>query len=529
MKKLPIGIQTFSELRTNDYLYIDKTKDIHRMITSGKPFFLSRPRRFGKSLLVSTLEEIFKGNKYLFEGLYIYDYWDWTQQHPVIRLDFGGRSNNSAEILNLSLTNFIETVAREYDVSLREAPLPDRFSELIEKLHVSTGKQVVVLIDEYDKPIIDNLSVPEIMEENKRILHDFYQILKAADEHLRFIFLTGVSKFAGVSIFSGLNNLNDITLDERYASLCGYTQQELETNFAEYIDDVVQYMNTDKAKLLDDIRFWYNGYSWDGRTPVYNPFSTLLFFDKRQFDNYWFRTGTPTFLIEMLKNRNQIKPLLGPITTGSKLFESFDPVRISEVSLLFQTGYLTVKSKEFRSIPPRYVLDIPNTEVKESLFEYLLNAYSYYPLESAQELKQRMQQQLLDGDTAGLEQSLREMLAYIPYPLHIGREAYYHSLMLLWLKLLGFDIVGEVTSNIGSIDAIWKFPGHTIVAEVKCQVKKGRISTLLTKAIRQIEEKRYCERFMNEPKVSLLAVVFAEKEIGCRIISAQSLSVETIH
>ncbi|MDR1610591.1 MAG: ATP-binding protein [Candidatus Symbiothrix sp.] len=517
MKKLPIGIQTFSELRTKGYLYIDKTEDIHRMITSGKPFFLSRPRRFGKSLLVSTLEEIFKGNKPLFEGLYIYDHWDWTQQHPVIRLDFGGRSNKSAEILNLSLTKFVEAVAKEYGVSLTEAPLSDKFSELIEKLHVSTGKQVVVLIDEYDKPIIDNLSAPEVMEENKRILHDFYQRLKAADEHLRFIFLTGVSKFAGVSIFSGLNNLNDITLDERYASMCGYTQRELETNFVEYIDDVAQYMNTDKEKLLDDIRFWYNGYSWDGRTPVYNPFSTLLFFDKRQFDNYWFRTGTPTFLIETLMKRNQLKPILEPVITDSSIFESFNPVRISEIPLLFQTGYLTVKDKDFRSAPPQYILGIPNNEVKESLLKHLLSAYSYYPLESAQELRQRMQQQLLVGNAAGLEQSLREMLAYIPYPLHIGREAYYHSLMLLWLKLLGFDITGEVTSNIGSIDAVWKFSGHTIVAEVKCQVKKGRISTLLTKAIRQIEEKRYCERFMNEPKVSLLAVVFAEKEIGCRM------------
>ncbi|MDR2621173.1 MAG: ATP-binding protein [Dysgonamonadaceae bacterium] len=518
MKALPIGIQSFADLRNKGYLYVDKTENIHALITKGKTFFLSRPRRFGKSLLISTMEEIFKGNKQLFEGLYIHDHWDWTQQFPVIRLDFGGLSLSSPEVLNHSLSDFVTSTATKQHVLLEKTQTPDRFSELIEKLHISTGKQVVILIDEYDKPIIDNLMAPEIIDGNKRILHDFYQILKAADEHLHFIFLTGVSKFAGVSIFSGLNNLNDITLDERHASLCGYTQQELESYFTEYLDETAEYLGRDKTKLLDDIRFWYNGYSWDGRTPVYNPFSTLLFFDKRQFDNYWFSTGTPTFLIETLKNRNQIKLLLGPISTGSRLFEGFDPVRISEVPLLFQTGYLTIKSKDFRAMPPQYVLDIPNSEVKESLFEYLLNAYSDYPLESAQVLKERMQQQLLDGDTTALEQSLREMLAYIPYPLHIGREAYYHSLMLLWLKLLGFDIIGEVTSNIGNIDAVWKFPGHTIVTEVKCQVKKSRISTLLTKALRQIEENRYYERFMNEPKVSLLAVVFAEKEIGCRII-----------
>ena len=383
---------------------------------------------------------------------------------------------------------------------------------------MSTGRQVVVLIDEYDKPIVDNLTEPEIMEGNRKILHDFYQILKAADEHLRFIFLTGVSRFAGMSIFSGLNNLNDITLDEQFASICGYTQQELENCFSEHLEDVSRYLNMDKIQLLDGIRTWYNGYSWNGLTQVYNPFSTLLFFNKRQFDNYWFRTGTPTFLIETLKKRNQLNPVLEPLTVSSKVFESFDPVRISEISLLFQTGYLTIKHKDHRSIPPQYLLDIPNNEVKESLLEYLLNTYSNYPLEQTQDLKQRMQQQLLSGNTAALEQSLREMLAYIPYPLHIGQEAYYHSLMLLWLKLLGFDITGEITTNIGSIDAVWKFPGHIVVAEVKCQVKKGRMTALLDKAIKQIENKRYYERFMDEEKVSFLAVVFAEKEIGCRML-----------
>ena len=517
MKKLPIGIQTFSELRTKGYLYIDKTQDIYRMITSGKPFFLSRPRRFGKSLLVSTLEEIFKGNKALFEGLYIYDHWDWTQQHPVIRLDMGDVNNTLSMDLEDDLSAIITSIAQNYNITLSRK-LAGGFAELIEKLHLSTGQQVVVLIDEYDKPIIDNLSKPEVMEKNKQILHNFYQILKAADEHLCFIFLTGVSKFAGVSIFSGLNNLNDITLDDRYASICGYTQQELENYFSEHLDDVSHYTGIEKTELLDGIRHWYNGYSWDGRTFVYNPFSTLLFFDKRQFDNYWFRTGTPTFLIETLKKRHRLKPVLEPFIADSSIFDSFDPVQISEMPLLFQTGYLTVKKKELIGGQPQYTLDIPNNEVKDSLLKYLLSAYSGYPVEREQGLKQRMQQQLLSGDTTALEQSLREMLAYIPYPLHIGQEAYYHSLMLLWLRLLGFDIVGEITTNIGRIDAVWKFSGHVVIAEVKCQVKKGRMATLLTNAMKQIEEKRYYERFMDEEKVSLLAVVFAEKEIGCRMI-----------
>ena len=518
MKKLPIGIQSFSELRRNGYLYIDKTYDIHRMISSGKPFFLSRPRRFGKSLLVSTLEEVFKGNKGLFEGLYIYDHWDWTQQNPVIRLDFGGAANYSPEALYSSMKAFIDETATDYDVSLTDLPLPVKFRELIRKLHNKYGKQVVVLIDEYDKPITDNLSNPKVMNENKRVLHDFYQILKSVDEHLRFTFLTGVSKFSGVSIFSGLNHLNDLTLDERYAAICGYTQQELEANFSEHLDDCAQLYDTSKDDLLDAIRYWYNGYSWDGCTMVYNPFSTLLFFEKKRFNNYWFSNATPSFLIELIKMRNQLKPVLEPVVSDSSILDSFDPIKIGETSLLYQTGYLTIKEIKKVDWQPQYTLGIPNNEVKDSLLKYLLSAYSVYPLNNTQDLKRRMQQQLQENNTAALEQSLREMVAYIPYSLRLEYEAYYHSLMLLWLKLLGFDIIGEINTNIGVIDAVWKFSGHTIVAEVKCQVKKGRMATLLTNAIKQIEEKRYYEQFMSEEKVSLLAVVFAEKEIGCRMV-----------
>ena len=518
MKKLPDGIQSFPKLRNGDYLYVDKTEHIFGMIKYEKPFFLSRPRRFGKSLLLSTIEEIFEGNKSLFEGLYIYNKWDWEQKFPVIRLDFGGIANNSPEILQESLTNAVNRNAKKYGIKLNYSFLSDKFSELIEKMHESTGKKVVILIDEYDKPITDRIDTPEIMAGNKKILHDFYQILKVCDKHIRFIFMTGVSKFAGLTIFSGLNNLNDITLDEKFASICGYTQEELEHYFTEYLDVFAAKYNMSKEELLDAIRHWYNGFSWDGKTMVYNPYSTLLFFDKLEFSNYWFSSGTPTFLIEILKKRNNLKPILEPITSDSSIFNSFDPFSISEIALLFQTGYLTVKNKEFTNFQYLYTLDIPNNEVKDSLLKYLLNAYSYYPEWQEYELKQLMQKQLQDGDATGLEKSLREMIAYIPYPLHIENEAYYHSIMLLWLKIQGFDITGEITTNVGSIDAVLKFPGHTIVAEVKCRSKKGRIATLLTNAMKQIEEKRYYERFMNDKKVSLLSIVFAEKEIGCRIV-----------
>jgi Holliday junction resolvase-like predicted endonuclease len=516
MKKLPIGIQSFEKLRTNNFLYVDKTKEIHRLITEGNVYFLSRPRRFGKSLLVNIFEAIFKGKKELFEGLYIQDKIDWTQQYPVIKIDWSCIKHGSAEEMERSMSDFLNEIAHKYQITLAKGYASDCFDELIRQLHQKTDRQVVILVDEYDMPIPDTLDKTERIDEIRKFLQSFYKILKAADEHLRFVFLTGVSKFAGVSVFSGLNNLNDITLDEKYASICGYTQPELESYFSEYIEETALYAQMSKTKLLDKIRFWYDGYSWDGKTPVYNPFSTLLFFDKRQFDNYWFRTGTPTFLIEILKRRNQLQPILEPITVESIVFESFDPQRIDEVPLLFQTGYLTIKHKKFVELEPEYTIGLPNNEVKQSLLTCLMNAYTDYPVYKTDGLKQRMQQQLFNNDAGGLEQSLREMLAYIPYPLHIGREAYYHSLLLLWLKLLGFDIIGEMMTNAGRIDAVWKFSGHTIIVEVKYQPKKAKIENLLNEALKQIKANRYAERFNDGQRISLLGVAFAGNEIGCK-------------
>jgi hypothetical protein len=398
MKNLPIGIQSFEDLRSNNYLYVDKTEVIHRIISTGKVYFLSRPRRFGKSLLISTIDALFRGQKELFEGLYIYDKWDWAQQNPVIRLDFSGR--NTANIAS-SLNSFVNEMAEDYSVNLNSPDLPDRFSELIKKLHKSTGQQVVVLVDEYDKPITDYLSEPDMMKSNQRILHDFYQVLKGADEHLRFVFMTGISKFSGLSIFSALNSLNDITLNNKYASICGYTQEELECNFTEYLDDVAQYFSMSRKELLDAIRTRYNGYSWDGETSVYNPFSTLLFFDNREFDNYWFRTGTPTFLINLLKNRNQIKPVLSPVISDAITFNTYDPLNIAEIPLLFQTGYLTIKQKILVNNEPQYTLDLPNWEVRYAFMNYLLSAYSDYPVEQVRPLIYKLQQQLRDKDADG--------------------------------------------------------------------------------------------------------------------------------
>jgi hypothetical protein len=517
MQKLPIGIQSFANLREGGFLYVDKTKELHQLVTSGRVFFLSRPRRFGKSLLVSAMEALFRGEKRLFEGLYIYDKWDWEQQFPVIRLDFGGRAYSSGEELKLSLTDFVEAKAKDYRLSLSANTLPDKLMELLEKLHQSTGRQAVVLVDEYDKPITDHLSCLDVAETNRKILQNFYQVLKAADEHLRFIFFTGVSKFSKVSIFSGLNNLNDITMDDRYAAICGYTQAELERCFAEHIREMAEYHKQPTEEIIDEIRRWYNGYSWDGATSVYNPFSTLLLLDKKIFVDHWFATGTPTFLVNLIKERNDVVVFLQPSKIYSSDLNSYDYTQLNTQQLLFQTGYLTVKqvARAFLKDDTVYVVGVPNEEVRVAMTKYLVSSYADYPVSKIGVMRDAMAQQLYDSNPVALAQGLQEMFARIPYQLHVPKEAYYHSLLLLWLNLLGFKVDAEVSTDKGRIDAVWTWGDRVVIAEVKYSAKK-KLKPLTEKAFAQILDRRYHERYAGEGKrIALLAVAFAGKEVAC--------------
>ena len=301
MKKLPIGLQDFARLRKEDYLYVDKTELLYQLATGGVYYFLSRPRRFGKSLLVSTLSELFQGNQTLFEGLWIHDHWDWQQTNPIIHLSLNSLGYKEVG-LERALTLRLNKIAAQYGLTLQSEANALRLQELIERLHASFG-QAVVLIDEYDKPILDYLDDLPRAQAHRELLKSFFSVLKDADPHLRFVLLTGVSKFSRVSIFSELNNLNDLTVHARYATLLGYTQKELEHYFADRIDQLASDFGGREA-LLSQIKQWYNGYSWDAQHYVYNPFSILSFFDKRTFENFWFETGTPTFLVKLL-NRQQ--------------------------------------------------------------------------------------------------------------------------------------------------------------------------------------------------------------------------------
>ncbi|MDR2764155.1 MAG: ATP-binding protein [Tannerella sp.] len=513
MKKLPIGIQSFSNLRKGDYLYVDKTADIHRIVTGGHIYFLSRPRRFGKSLLISTLEELFKGNSELFEGLYIYDKWDWTQSYPVIRIDWTAIQHFSKEEMERDMSVFLKSLANSYGISLFSEYASGMFRELIENLYQKTGKKVVVLIDEYDVPILDAIGKPE-MEGVREFLPNFYRQLKANDNCLRFIFLTGISKFSKVSIFSALNSVNDITMSEKYVSLCGYTQQELECYFAEYIEETARKYGETTETIVDAIRNWYDGYSWDGETSVYNPFSTLLFFENKVFSNYWFGTGTPAFLMELFTKRNDLSVLLQPVHVGSDAFESWDPDLVTEIPLLFQTGYLTVKGQKTVDWEPEYTLEMPNREVRMSMQNHLLFAYTSYPLENVNGLRKAMQRQILLNDMEGLENSLRKMLAHVPCQLHGKSEAYYHSIFLVWMSMLGFNIQGEISTSRGRIDAVWEQAGTVVVAELKYGAGK-QTESLLDEALAQIRDRRYCEKYIDRP-IKLLGIAFSGEEIACR-------------
>ncbi|MCP4148487.1 MAG: AAA family ATPase, partial [bacterium] len=335
MKKLPIGIQTFQQLIKGNYIYIDKTESIHKLL-EGKYYFISRPRRFGKSLLISTLKELFSGNRELFKGLWIENHMKW-KKHPVVHLDFSSISYESPQQLKNELAIKMENIAKIHNISLdQRRDYKGKFHDLLEAL----GKTVpaVVLIDEYDKPIIDLIHDKKRAKKNRDVLKGFFNMLKSTDEYLRFVLITGVSKFLRVSIFSGLNNLDDITIDDNYSTLMGYSHDELLHYFDDRLAILADKMNLERPLLLEHIKRWYNGYSWDGVQFMYNPFSILALFSKNRFGNYWFATGTPTFLIEHLKEKKKDIRQLEREEVAESILESYDIDNLEVISLLFQTG-----------------------------------------------------------------------------------------------------------------------------------------------------------------------------------------------
>ena len=501
-RKLPIGIQTFREVRERECYYVDKTTYICRLLDEGKHYFLSRPRRFGKSLFADTLKELFEGNEALFKGLYIHDRWDWSVRHPVVRLDFSGGNFKEPNYVKAALMAQLDAVERRTGVASDYATGPERFAHLLEALHDHSGQPVAVLIDEYDKPILDALEVPDIARANRDFLRGLYAVIKASDAHVRFTFITGVSKFSKVSLFSGLNNLTDITLEPEYSALCGYTDADLDAVFAPELPGLDR----------DQIRDWYNGYSWLGDEKVYNPFDILLLFRRRRFAAYWFETGTPTFLVETLCQRHIRSLDLDEMEGSDALLSTFDVDDIATEALLFQTGYLTILDAEDLGGELLYQLGYPNREVRQSLNRSLLR----YLVKDAtrQTANSRRLYRLLEAnDFAGLETLFHAFFASIPYDWYRNNdiaqyEGYYASVFYSYFAGLGLDIRVEDSSSHGRLDMAVLFNGCVYLFEFKV-VELASAGA----AMAQLQERQYADKYRGlERPIYLIGVEFSKDE-----------------
>ena len=496
MKKLPIGIQTFEEIRGRNYIYVDKTEVIHRLITEGKYFFLSRPRRFGKSLTLSTIKAIYEGKKELFNGLWIGDHWDWNKTAPVVHVQFneiGYKSNG----LETALFNMLKKQAELYGVILEEKGCDQQFKELLEKVSAKHGK-VVLLIDEYDKPLIDYLEKEKlpIAKKHQEILKNFYSILKSADPHIEFLLLTGVSKFSRVSVFSDLNNLRDITLSPDFATLTGYTQGELETYFKEWLDKVLlDWPDETKESMLKKIKTWYDGYTWNGRDHLYNPFSILNFFADGFFQDYWFKTGTPSFLIKKMEEQKYFS--LSDLQVNQTIFENYTLDNLEIRSLLFQTGYLTIKSIDRKR--GLYTLGYPNREVEESMNSHLIGALLKKAPSDAGRPVVILEQAFIDNNVQKVVSVINTMLKDIPSHLFdMQPEHFYHALVHLHFRYLGFFIQSEVHTSDGRMDATVHTHTHIYLLEFK-------LDQSADVAIQQIKNKGYAEKYLLE-KQTIVAI-----------------------
>ena len=509
-RRLPIGIQTFREIREEDCYYVDKTAYIGRLLDEGKHYFLSRPRRFGKSLFLDTCKELFEGNEPLFAGLYIHDRWDWSVRHPVLRLSFGSGNFKEPGYVEATLMEQLAAIERRAGVVSEYSTAPGRFAFLLEALHDQAGQSVAVLIDEYDKPILDALDLPDIARANRDFLRGLYAVIKDCDAHVRFTFITGVSKFSKVSLFSGLNNLIDITLDPPYSAICGYTEADLDTVFAPELPGLDR----------DEIDTWYNGYSWAsassaeplGEEKVYNPFDVLLLFRNREFDAYWFETGTPAFLVETLFKRQVSSLALDNMVGSSDLLSTFDVDAIATEALLFQTGYLTIHRSERRGGEMFYRLGYPNREVQQSLNRSLLNRMTGDASRRAAHSAQ-LYDLLEANDFAGLKTLFHAFFASIPYEWYTNNdianyEGYYASVFYSHFAALGLDVRVEDSSSHGRLDMAVLFNGHVYLFEFKV-VELSSAGA----AMAQLQERRYADKYraLGQP-IHLIGVEFSKDE-----------------
>ncbi len=506
--RLPIGIQDFRTIREQDCYYVDKTPHIQRLVEMGSFYFLSRPRRFGKSLLIDTLQELFEGNEALFQGLHIHPHWDWSVKHPVVRLSFGGKYNEPGE-LDGDIIEQLESVERRYGLTqaTESHTGPRRLRNILNRLHAQTGRKVVILVDEYDKPILDVLDNPEMARANRDYLRGFYGIIKDSARDVRFVFVTGISMFSKVSLFSGLNNLDNISLDSEFATICGYTDKDLDTVFAPELPGLDR----------DQIRKWYNGYHWLGEEKLYNPFDLLLLFRKRQFKSHWFETGSPTFLFRVMMDR-EISPLeLENRISDEDLLSTFDIDDITIDALLFQTGYLTITEREWDGAQTFYTLDYPNFEVRQSLNQGLLSYLGKRGREVSENGK-ALARLLVANDFDGFTEHLQSFFAGIPYQWQGTQsparyEAWYAGMLYACFCTIGLTLRVEDSSSRGRADMVVLHGDQVFVFEFKMSDTDSNSEDTAQQAIEQMQEKGYADKYRsrNQP-IHLIGIAFSAKD-----------------
>ncbi len=517
MQELPIGMQNFESIReNNDYLYVDKTEKLLQLAKTKKSYFLSRPRRFGKSLTISTLEAMFQGKAELFKGLYAEEWVKEQAKHPspVITLDMSGLGDyTNKKELKSALIDYLEKIARINKLSVPPQKNTGRLlANIITRLYEKQG-QVVVFIDEYDKPITDNIDDLEKANEIREFLCPFYTVLKTYSKYLRFVFITGISKFTKVGIFSGLNSLEDLSLDKEYSDIVGYTQKELEDNFSDWLDKTEKELSMDRKELLDTIEYYYDGFSFDGIVRIYNPFSILNFFSEQEFNNYWYTSATPSFLVSYFKqhqinNFEQFRHLEVP----SDFADEHEIEKATPESFLFQAGYLTIEKKERKNKSVFLTLDYPNEEVKQSISRlFLKDIYKidrYIPL--GDNLWEAIKS-LNEGNIEKIVEMFNNALGKIPYsdfPKN-QNEYWYRSLFVMLLRGgAGVTSFQESYTSEGRSDLIIPFDDKIIIIEFKFAKSSKSVPKARTEGEEQV--KQYAKTYENEAKKIITVVLVAD-------------------
>lgn len=504
--KYPIGIQDFEKLRTNGYSYVDKSRFVYKLATEGEYYFLCRPRRFGKSLFLSTLEAYFQGKKELFEGLAIYDLeTDW-KKYPIFHIDLNTANFREKDSLYTVLNDYLTNWEDKYGARESEATLALRFKGVIARAAEKEGCGVVILIDEYDKPILQTLRDPELQAEHREQLKAFYSVLKTQDRYIKFAFLTGVTKFGKVSVFSDLNNLTDISMDHRYISICGMTEKELLTNFKEGINELAEANGDTEEATIAKLKARYDGYHFEENTVgIYNPFSVLNTLSRLRYKDYWFETGTPTFLVDLLKMHNYRLPDMTKERVSDDVINSVDSLSTNPIPVIYQSGYLTIKGYDERF--KKYLLGFPNKEVEEGFLNFLLPLYTSAGNNSPF-LVDEFVQDVESGNPERFMQRMKAFFADTSYQVVGNAELYFQNAMYLVFKIMGFYTQVERPTSDGRIDAIIQTPNYIYVIECK-------LDRTADEAIKQIENNGYAEPFlMDKRKLYKIGVSFSSETRG---------------